>query len=158
MQDRVSAVFTPADRQRVLDAVATIRDTMPFLASASTEDWQEMNKLGPKSRAFAEACLTASGQFQDILPRRFERGPFEQDLALFDALEAPFLAIQDLFERVNDTRMLVGSDAMESALEVYHYVKGAPGAGELNDTYATLRSRFKKTRRRAAPDGPDDPG
>ena len=154
MQNRVSAEFTKPQRDAVLAAVQTIRDNMPFLTSAAPEDWEELNKLGPKSRAFAEACLVAAEQFSDHLPRRFEPEAFEEDLALYLALEAPFLAIQDLFERVTDTRMLVGSDAMEAALEVYHYVKGAPGTDELNATYESLRSRFRGRRRKTDGDKP----
>lgn len=152
MQNRVSAEFTKAQRDTVLEAVQTIRDNMPFLTDASPEDWEGLNKLGPKSRAFAEASLTAAQQFTEHLPRRFEPDEFERDLALFLAVEPVYLALQDLFERVSDTRMLVGSDAMEAAYEVYHHVKGAPGASTLNETYDTLRTRFQRgPRRRDSP-------
>jgi hypothetical protein len=60
--------------------------------------------------------------------------------------------LQQLTEKVDDTLMAVGNEAMTSSLSVYDYVKTAakrePGLKGVADQ---LGERFKKVRRRAQP-------
>ncbi|QSJ21172.1 hypothetical protein JYQ62_37400 [Nostoc sp. UHCC 0702] len=49
---RISASLSPADREAVMDAIATIKDKLPFLVDLTTEKRRTLPKMGDKSRAF----------------------------------------------------------------------------------------------------------
>ena len=51
-ENQISASLTPANRQAVMDAIATIKDKLPFLVDLTTEERRTLPKMGDKSRAF----------------------------------------------------------------------------------------------------------
>ena len=142
MQNRISAEFTPAQRTAFDDALAAMQDALPFLHDLSPQERKELYKLGDKSRTFVLAARDAARQFPEVLPAGFDVAAFEEDVDLFEALSEPFMALRNLFERLDDTRMTAGVDAMSAARIVYHYVKGYPGSAALNETAAALGQRF----------------
>ena len=154
MDNRISATLTAAQRTAVLDAVETIRTNLPFLLDLSPEDRRELFKLGDKSRTFVLTARDAARQFPDALPASFDLAAFEQDVDLYEALSEPLLALRDVLERIDDTRMLAGVDAMAAARLVYHFVRGMPGSAALNETAAALGRRFAGQGRRTGGDTP----
>jgi hypothetical protein len=154
MSDRIAATLTPAQRTAVLDAVATIRTNLPFLQSLSPEERQELFKTGDKSLAFVLLARDAARQFPGVLPTDFDLAAFQQDVDLYQSLSEPLLALRDVLEQVEDTRMIAGVDAMYAALEVYYYVRGRDGTSALNEAAQALGRRFQRRARTAPPAPP----
>lgn len=141
----ISAELSAEDQQAVLDALATVREKLPFLLALSPEERKSVPKMGDKGRGFVAKSLEVAKQNPDILVRSFDVEEFERDLALVDALTPVLLAVQSLHEMIDDTTLAVASDAYLSALEVYGAAKRAkvPGVDELA---ASMGRRFKRTR------------
>ncbi len=158
-QNRIDAVLTPAQRANVATAVAAIRTNLPFLLGLSPEERQSLGKLGPASRAFAETALTTAQQNPQILPPAFSVTDFEEDLTLFDALEDPYRALEQLFEEISDTRMLASVEAMAAARAVLYYVRGTAAGNELDEAARQLGLRFARRRRTPPPteNPPEEP-
>lgn len=155
MQNRISAELPDKDREQIAASVEAIRAVLPFLVDLSPESRQELFKAGPKSRAFLDLALATAQEHPDILPRAFDLDAFAEDVALFGALDRPYVALRDLVRQIEDTRIAVGAEAMEAARAVYHYAKGYPGSDALTEAYEGLRVRFKGgARRRDTPDAP----
>lgn len=64
----VSVQFSDAERDTLLVAIASLKDSLSFLKPLSAEKRQSLAKLGDKSRAFVEKALDVPLQHPDILP------------------------------------------------------------------------------------------
>ena len=69
--NRVSAHICANDRQEVMQAIATIRQKLPFVVDLSPEERRSMSKMGDKNQAFARKALEIATQNPDFLPRSF---------------------------------------------------------------------------------------
>ena len=144
MDNRIDAAFDKTQQEAALKALADLAATLPFLDDLSPEDRRSLNKLGDKSRAFVDQALVVAQQFTDALPRSFDVDQYARDVALYRALEPLYTRLRDLFERVEDTRMLVGSEAMEASRAVYYHTKGHPGTEALTETSRALGRRYER--------------
>ncbi len=143
----ISAKLTEADLQEIKAALATIEAKLPFLIHLTTEERRKLFKMGNKSLAFVSNSLTAAQSNPDILPASFNLEEFVSDYHLATALTEVHLRLQQLTEKVDDTLVAVSSEAMNSSLTVYDYVKTAakktPGLKAVSDQ---LGERFKAFR------------
>lgn len=147
--NRLNATLSPEQRAAVEQALQTLRDNLSFLQDLSPTERQDLFKMGARSEAFVRAALDVARQNPDILPRSFDVDAFADDVALYDALRDVHLSLQQLFEHVDDTRMLAGAEAMAAARLVYHYAKGAPAGAALDGAAAAMSERFARRRKNA---------
>lgn len=147
----VSAGIVQADMDAVKAAIATINSKMPFLVNLTAEERQGLFKLGAKSADFVSDASVAVASFPAILPPSFDKVEYGKDTALFKALTEIKIQLDSLCEKVNNTHMAVGSEAMVASLEVYAYVQTAAGRTPGLQTVADkLRERFKSQTGRKA--------
>jgi hypothetical protein len=104
--NRVSASLSPADQKAVLDAIATIKQKLPFLTNLAQEERNTLPRMGDKSRAFVSKALEVAAQNPDFLPRSFDVDEMRSDVQLFEAMQPLTLALTQLQELVNDTPRL----------------------------------------------------
>jgi hypothetical protein len=107
----ISATLTQADRAAVMDAIATIKDRLPFLVDLSVEERKALPKMGDKSRAFVSKALEVAIQNPDFLPRSFDLDEMRKDVQLFEAIYSLVMPLAQLQELMDDTYTLVGSEA-----------------------------------------------
>ena len=146
----IDAVIAPADLQAVKDAFATISQKLPFLVTLTAAERRTVFKAGPDSVSFVENALTAARAHSDILPASFDSAGFKNDVDLFVALTELNTLAASVASQIDDTRMAVGSEAMQEASQVYNYVKAAakntPGLKPVADQ---LGERFKRAGKQA---------
>lgn len=94
--NRISAKLSAADKDAVMQAIAAIRDKLPFLIDLTTEDRRTIFKMGDKSRAFVSKALEVATQNPNFLPRAFDIEEMRQDLALYEALYPVLLSLTQL--------------------------------------------------------------
>jgi len=94
-----------------LDAIATIKQKLPFLTDLSLEERRTLPKMGDKSRAFVNKAVEVATQNPDFLPRAFDVDEMRCDVTLFEAMQPIVLAPTQLQELADDTRVAVGSEA-----------------------------------------------
>lgn len=144
MDNRIDAAFDKGQQAAALKALDDLAALLPFLHDLSPDDRRTIYKLGDKSRAFVDQALTTAQQFTDVLPRSFDVDQYARDVELYRMLEPIHARLRDLFERVDDTRMLVGSEAMEGARAVYYHTKGHSGTGALNEASQAMGRRYDR--------------
>ena len=144
MDNRIDTTFDKAQQAAALQALSDLAAALPFLTDLSPDDRRSLYKLGDKSRAFVDQALVSAEQFTDALPRSFDVEQYARDVALYRALEPVHARLRDLFERVDDTRMLVGAEAMEGARAVYYHTKGHPGSEALTETSRAMSRRYER--------------
>lgn len=145
----ISAALTQADREAVMDAVATIKAKLPFLVDLSTQERKALPKMGDKSRAFVSKALEVGTQNPDFLPRSFDVEELRKDVQLFEALYPLLLSITQLQELLDDTCLAVGSEAYAAALQVYNYAKASGNMGGLDTLVGEMGQRFARKPRKA---------
>jgi hypothetical protein len=149
----ITATLSDADIQQIKAALETIQQKLPFLVNLTAEERRSLCKMGDKSLAFVNNSLNAAQTNRDILPASFDLDEFVRDYQLAVALTELLTGLRQLEEKVDDTLLAVGSEAMSSSLTVYDYVKTAakktPGlktlAEQLGERFKALRVKTSKS-------------
>lgn len=143
--NNISYSIPQADIDAVMKAISTINSKLPFLISLSPDERKGLFKLGPKSANFVKDAAAAVAGFPEILPSAFDIAEYNKDTSLFEALSMMKLQIDSLAEKLDDTYLAVGAEAMSESLQVYAYVqtaaKGIPG---LKTVAETMQERFRR--------------
>ncbi|MBW4630425.1 MAG: hypothetical protein KME30_00540 [Iphinoe sp. HA4291-MV1] len=147
-ENRISASLSQTDRQAVMQAIASIREKLPFLIGLTIEERKSLPKLGDKSRAFVAKALEVATQNPDFLPRSFDLSEMRRDVELFEALYPVLLSLTQLQELVNDTVMAVGSEAYAAGLMVYNYAKANGKGTGLDAVVDDMGRRFTRKSRK----------
>ena len=142
--NRVSANLSPEDIAAVQEAIVTLKQKLPFLIGLTKEERISMLKLGDKSRAFVQKTMELVKQNQDFLPRSFDVEEMQKDVDLFNDLYPILLSLQQLNEQVEDTLMVVGSEAYAAALVAYRYAKDANMGAGLDGVLDDIGRRFAR--------------
>ena len=144
----ISTTVSTADVQSVKDAFATILAKLPFLVNLTPSERKGSLKTGPNSLAFVQNAATAAQNNATIFPASFNTADFQKDVDLLATLTELGTLASSVASRIDDTRLAVGSEAMQQATQVYNYVKTAakttPG---LKPVAEQLGERFQKTRK-----------
>ncbi|MEH2263190.1 hypothetical protein [Nostoc sp.] len=140
----ISATFAQTEKEAVLQAIATIKEKLPFLVDLSADDRKTLPKMGDKSRAFVSIALEVATQNPEFLPRSFDLEEMRKDVQLFEALYPVLLSLTQLQELVDDTSLAVGSEAYAAALHVYNYAKASGQGAGLDGVVAEMGKRFTR--------------
>ena len=147
----ISYALPQADIDAVKAAIATITAKLPFLITLDPQEIKELFKLGTKSVDFVADASSAVTNFPNILPPTFDKVEYGKDAALFKAMADIKMQLDSLKEKVDNTTLAIGSEALVASLEVYAYVQTAadrtPG---LKSVAEKLKERFKNQGRKKA--------
>ncbi|QSJ15785.1 hypothetical protein JYQ62_28905 [Nostoc sp. UHCC 0702] len=144
----ISATLAQKERDAVLQAIATIKEKLPFLIDLSAEERKALPKMGDKSRAFVGKALEVATQNPEFLPRSFDLEEMRKDVQLFEALYPLLLSLTQLQELVDDTSLAVGSEAYAAALQVYNYAKASGQGAGLDTVVVEMGQRFARKPRK----------
>lgn len=148
----ITASLSQNDIQEIKAALDTIQQKLPFLINLTADERRSLVKMGDKSLAFVNNSLNAAQANRNILPVSFDVEEFVRDYQLAVTLTELLTGLRQLEEKMDDTLMAVGSEAMSSSLTVYNYVKTAakttPGlktvAEQLGDRFKAIKGRPSK--------------
>lgn len=146
MQNKIDATLTAEKRDQILDLINQIVALLPFLISLTAEQKRELPRMGDKSRAFVQASLALAEQDDSFLPRSFDVAEMRKDEDLHNALNQIYVALAILFDKLQDTMQLAGSDLYVAALEIYDAAKrkGTSSSGGLEPLLDALGQRFAR--------------
>lgn len=147
-KNRISVSFPPDSVQRVREALAILETEFTALVSLSKDERRDLFRMGPKSQAFCTTALNVAEEHSGIMPRDFDIAAFRQDQDALDVLRPLAMRFDQLNQRMADTELLLGSDLMSAALEVYGLVKGSAKDKGLDQARQALSERFERNGRR----------
>jgi hypothetical protein len=136
------------DRDTIMNAIATIQATMPYLIDLTLEQRKALPKMGDSSVAFVRKALELAKQNPDFLPRSFQIEQMQQSLEFWEQMNSIMLAFNQLQELMDDTYVAVGSKVFSEALTIYHYAKAVEHTGVLENSVVELGKRFAHKRRK----------
>jgi hypothetical protein len=144
----ISATLSTADRQAIAQSIATIRERLPFLVDLVSNERSSLPKMGDKSRAFVAKALEVASQNTEFLPRSFDVEEMRKDLELYEDLASLVMTLAQLQDLVDDTCLVVGSEAYLAALTVYNYAKNSgQSANGLEPLVKEMKQRFRRPRK-----------
>ena len=143
--NKISGAVDDAAYTEITTAINTIKEKLPFLVDLSVEEIRELPKFGDKSVAFVQKARDLVELNSDFLPRSFNIRLFNEDVVLYETLSRIVSPLRMLVEKIEDTRILAGSEAYAAALVVYSSAKNARGdLGGLETVLDDLSKRFAR--------------
>ena len=144
MSNKISAVFTPAEKQTLLTKITEIKTQLPFLVTLTMEERKKLRKMGHKSVAYVQQCVAGAKAFPNEMKKNFDAVELEKDYDLIYNLLDVQVALQSLLESVNDTMMAGGIDAIKASDEVYASLKSsAKKDANVKEMVKLIAERFK---------------
>jgi hypothetical protein len=142
--NRVNVTATAAQITAVKTAFQTILGNMPFLVGLTTDERKSLLTIDVSNKAFTEDAINAGVNNVTLVPGYVSVAGMQNDLTLFTQLDEISGLANQLCERIEDTKMLVGSEAYQGALTLYRAFgtaadAGVPGADSIVDQ---LKKRF----------------
>jgi hypothetical protein len=142
-----STVLTQA-QTKVDEALALLA---PYLLALTPAERRELPKMGEKTINFVEKAYDFAQKNPALFPAYLSLDAFGVDFGDAHRLWTLLNTVQQLEEGVDDTEMIAGSEAYQSALVFYKSVKMAaaqdiPGAKAV---YEELKTRFPQRRGRS---------
>lgn len=148
-QNFANVHFDEAQWAAVDEAMAVLeRAWGPMLVVLGPDVRRRIVKMGDGSEAFVRASHRAGRENPALIPPRIDLDKMSRDLATHDALASRHVRLAALLEKVSDTDIALGSDAMSAALQCYGQLKLAGRASGLDPLRRDLGRRFGKTARR----------
>lgn len=137
--------MSEADQKAVKDALALIREKMPFLISLPKKKRMSLPKLGPKSMKFVQDSYMTTTNFPQAFPSLFNIDKFQKDVEFYMVLHELKMLADTIHEKIDSTHMAVGHEVMNSSLSVFKYVKNSNSSHQgLIEMVERLKARFKR--------------
>ena len=156
ISNKISATISQTDLEAITKAIETIKEKLPFLVGLTVDEIQSLAKIGTRSQTFVDKALEVAAQNPEILPRGFDIEEMRKDVETFRSLTSIRLLVVQLLELLENTQLLVGSEAYSGALAVYTHAKiNGKGVG-LDTVVDELGKRFLRNFK-AKPEDPAEP-
>jgi len=154
--NRVNATATAAQLTAVKAAFQTILTNLPFLVGLTAEERKTLNAIDVNNKAFAEDALNAAVNNPTLVPAYLSVPNMQNDLTLFAQMDEISGLANQLCERIDDTKMLAGSEAYNVALSLYKSFGSAADAGVLgaDSIVDKLKTRFASSKGNAVTEPP----
>ncbi len=139
--NRINLTATAAQITAVKTALQTINTNLPFLIGLTKKERDELPSMDVNNKVFTEDALNGVVNNPGFAPNFINITSMQNDLTLFNQLEELLLITSQLCEKIEDTRLLAGSEAYDAARYIYRNVQsqadaGIPGADTLANKLA----------------------
>src|SRR3954467_13641096 len=111
LNNRVNVTATPAQVTAVKAAFQTILTNLPFLVGLTTDERKSLQTIDVGNKAFTEDAINAAVNNATLVPGYVSVAGMQNDLTLFSQLDELSAIANQLCERLEDTKMLAGSEA-----------------------------------------------
>lgn len=119
-----------ADRTTIQTSVSTILTTLnPYVRNLTDEERDRLLSLDVNNKVFVEEAIDEITNNGSILPTAISLGQLENDLELFNQLDSLESILQNMLDRVRDTKRLAGHEAYAMALTAYTIYKALANSG-----------------------------
>ncbi|WP_299180738.1 hypothetical protein [uncultured Aquimarina sp.] len=144
LNNRLSVTVDPAAITEVKNRIEEINTLLPFLTGLTKDERRTLPKINRSNKIFVEDTLDSMRQNGDILPNFINVEEVDKDYALYNELKVLALELAALSEKVNDTRILAGSEAYSTSLLAYKMfgVAANSGVAGAEALHSRLKERF----------------
>jgi len=148
-KDNLVSIQIPAEDQDAIRAALTVLDEklQPFLIALTKDEKKGLPKMRDKSLPFVEKAIEYAEGNPSLVPGFLDVNEMKTDFQAVTLLTEFFRLVEKLYQTLDDTILLSGSEAYKAALNFYKTVQqaaksGIPGAQVI---YDDLKQRFERT-------------
>jgi len=148
-KDNLVSIQISAEDQEAIRAALTVLDEklQPFLIALTKEEKKGLPKMRDKSLPFVEKAVEYAEGNPSFVPGFLNVSEMKVDFQAVTLLTEYFRLIEKLYQTLNDTILLSGSEAYKGSLHFYKTVQqaaksGIPGAQVI---YDDLKQRFERS-------------
>ncbi len=144
-QDVISVHIPESELSEIKAAIATLQaKLLPHLKTLTSQERQELPKMGDKTVAFVTKALEYGKQNAALVPTFLDTTAFETDVTAVETLRSLTQGLNPVSDALNDSLILSGSEAYQGALVFYTSVKAAAKvkAANAQTIYDDLSNRF----------------
>ncbi len=145
-QNLINLNLTDDDITAINTALAEVEARLVGLVALDNATRRQLTKMGDKSEAFVRQTLLLLAQNPEVVPPGLGLAEAQADMRGIDQLRPLLARIGRLSERMTDSEMAMGSDAMTAALEGYALLKLTGRNKGLEGAAAELSTRFSRSR------------
>jgi len=154
-KDNLVSIQIPAeDQEAIRAALTTLEEKLQtYLIALTPKERKEIPKMRDKSTPFVEKVIEYAEGNPTLVPGFVNVSEMKIDFQATSLLTEFFRSIEKLYQTLNDTILLCGSEAYKSALQFYKSAQqasksGIPGAQAI---YDDLKQRFDRTKSATPP-------
>lgn len=150
----VSIKITPEDLDAVKAALTTIEEKLlPHLVDLNKEERKGLPKMRDKTVPFVEKALEYAETNSELVPAYIDVPEMRTDFNAVGTLTELYRRVEKLYDTLDDTILLSGSEAYKAALNFYKAVKNAAKAGAHGAEVISndLKRRFEKSKEKKNP-------
>jgi hypothetical protein len=142
--NRINITLAAEQIAAVKTAVQMININLPFLIGLTVEERIALPTINVNNKAFTEDAINAGVNNPTLIPSYLSVTNMQNDIALFAQLDEIVGIMNQLCEKLEDTKLLAGSEAYVAALTLYKLFGSAADAGVAGtDAIVTqLKARF----------------
>lgn len=142
--NKISGVFTEAEKAAVITKINEAKALMPFLITLTEDERKRGKGIGNKNLSYVQKCMEGAIAFPNELKKNFDTAEFKKDVELFNNLIGAYIACAALLELIDDSMKAAVIDAMGSSSEVYASLKSsAKNNANVKAIVAEIAERFK---------------
>lgn len=149
-QNLISFQLSDDDVRTLNTLMGDVESRLTGLLALDNATRRQLTKMGDKSEAFVRQTIMVLGQNPEIVPPSLGLAEAQADLRALDQLRPLLSRMQRLVERMEDSEMALGSDAMNVALEGYGLLKLTGRNKGLEGVSEALSARFSRSRKAEA--------
>ena len=144
--NKINAEIPQEQEAQVIQYVKDIKSLLPFLKGLNSKDRIRLAKLSRGRVDMVDRSFIHATQIPGYLPSFVTPEGFKKEVDLRDCLQRIGAEIDSLKEKIDDTILLVGSEAYRSARLFYKTVKAAAseGAEDAERIAKDISYHFKK--------------
>ncbi|MBI2729634.1 MAG: hypothetical protein HYX40_02585 [Sphingobacteriales bacterium] len=124
--------ISPIEDIQVLEIqtlLTKLKESLHFTLSLSTEERKQLYKVDERRLGFVENACREMETNSDILPGYLDVQSAKEDLKLYKQLKSIELTLEELLNKVYDTRVQSGHQAMQASRLFYNSVQQAKASG-----------------------------
>jgi hypothetical protein len=145
-ENRINVVLSAADVTAMTNSIQTFLSKIPSNTSLDDAQRKRYNAINVANKVFAEdvlteALLTGAG----ILPPFIDLTALQNDLTIFNQLDAQESALRNALQGILDAKRIAGHEAYNQANAIYGNYKNAAESGIANakSSYDKLKVRYE---------------
>lgn len=155
--NKISAEVAQEQETQAIQYVKDIKSLLPFLIGLNSEDRVKMAKLSRGHVDMVDRSLIHASSIPQYLPSYVSLEEFKKDVELKNCLHRIAAEINSLAEKVNDTLLLVESEAYQAARLFYKSVKAAAKEGAEDAERISKEIAYHYKKKTSPGDNTDNP-
>lgn len=156
---RIENTFSQTDFDNAMVALNVLTQVLSETKGLSTRAKSRLFRMGKANFGFVESAQRAIIALPELRPAFLDPADFERDIMLIKGSKALRLKLLEVASKIEDTELLMGDQAFQSALAVYRVVQSAyrMGFAGVKPYYEEMNSRWPNQGPNFGQENDDDP-